>query len=131
MTLPPPQCTKVESHPTYWVGDYGGVSGADNMKAEIFARGPIGCGIDATSKLEAYTGGIFSEFSVLPVINHEVSVSWEEPVCGCVGGVWEGWGGEQLVHRHQPQSLCELGGACVGVGGVWEGWGGEQLVPHH
>lgn len=47
------------------------------MKAEIFARGPIGCGIDATSKLEAYTGGIFSEWSLLPMLNHEVSlVGW-------------------------------------------------------
>ena len=44
------------------------------MKAEIYARGPIGCGIDATSKLEAYTGGIFSEFKIFPLINHEVSV---------------------------------------------------------
>ena len=44
------------------------------MKAEIYARGPIGCGIDATSKLEAYTGGIFSEKKLLPLINHEVSV---------------------------------------------------------
>ena len=44
------------------------------MKAEIYTRGPIGCGIDATSKLEAYTGGIFSEFKLFPMINHEVSV---------------------------------------------------------
>ena len=48
------------------------------MKAEIYARGPIGCGIDATSKLEAYKGGIFSEFKLLPIINHEVSVSSTE-----------------------------------------------------
>ena len=54
------------------MGDYGSVRGADKMKAEIYARGPIGCGIDATSKLEKYTGGIFSEFKLLPLINHEV-----------------------------------------------------------
>ena len=45
------------------------------MKAEIYARGPIGCGIDATSKLEKYTGGIFSEWTLFHMINHEVSVS--------------------------------------------------------
>ncbi len=45
------------------------------MKAEIFARGPISCGIDATSKFEDYTGGIFSEFSLMPMLNHEIAVS--------------------------------------------------------
>jgi cathepsin X len=44
------------------------------MKAEIFARGPIACGIDATQKLEDYTSGIFSEAKLLPISNHEVSV---------------------------------------------------------
>ncbi len=50
------------------------------MKAEIYARGPIGCGIDATSSLEAYTGGIFSEKKLFVMINHEVSVSITAPV---------------------------------------------------
>ena len=45
------------------------------MKAEIYARGPIGCGIDATSEFEKYTGGIFSEAKLFVLINHEVSVS--------------------------------------------------------
>jgi cathepsin X len=44
------------------------------MKAEIFARGPIGCGIDADDKLLAYTGGIFSENKLFPMIDHEISV---------------------------------------------------------
>jgi len=44
------------------------------MKAEIYARGPIGCGIDATSKFENYTGGIFSEKKLFVSINHEISV---------------------------------------------------------
>ncbi len=29
------------------------------MKAEIFARGPISCGICVTNEFEAYEGGIF------------------------------------------------------------------------
>ena len=69
------QCVPVQDYTKYWVGDYGGVHGPDKMKAEIYARGPIGCGIDATEKLEQYTGGIFSERKLLPLINHEVSVS--------------------------------------------------------
>eukprot|EP00359_Climacostomum_virens_P007526 CAMPEP_0204919608 /NCGR_PEP_ID=MMETSP1397-20131031/16900_1 /ASSEMBLY_ACC=CAM_ASM_000891 /TAXON_ID=49980 /ORGANISM="Climacostomum Climacostomum virens, Strain Stock W-24" /LENGTH=783 /DNA_ID=CAMNT_0052093215 /DNA_START=858 /DNA_END=3209 /DNA_ORIENTATION=+ len=59
---------------TYYVSQYGRVSGALKMKAEIYKNGPIGCGIDATSKLEAYTGGVFSEFKAVIQINHEVAI---------------------------------------------------------
>jgi len=59
------------------VGDYASLPSGDvhAMKAEIFARGPISCGIDATSKLDAYTGGIFSEYNANPQINHVISVA--------------------------------------------------------
>jgi cathepsin X len=59
---------------TYWVSQYGRVSGALKMKAEIFNNGPIGCGIDVTSKFEAYTGGVYSEYKTFIQINHEISV---------------------------------------------------------
>lgn len=68
-------CTPVDTHPLYYVGDFGVVSGADKIKAEIFARGPIGAGIDATPELEKYTGGIFSQSKFLPLPNHEVSIT--------------------------------------------------------
>jgi len=74
-TFVPGVCTPVKKFNKYYVGDYGSVSGADNMKKEIYLRGPIGCGVDATEGLEKYTGGIYSEKKFLALINHEVSVT--------------------------------------------------------
>lgn len=59
----------------YYVSEYGHVRGANHMKAEIFKRGPIGCGVHATEKFEAYTGGIYEESVLFPMINHEISVA--------------------------------------------------------
>jgi cathepsin X len=56
------------------VSEHGRLHGAHAMKAEVFKRGPISCGISATAKLDAYTGGIFAEYAPLAIINHIVSV---------------------------------------------------------
>ena len=37
------------------------MSGVARMKAELYARGPISCGIDVTERFEQYTGGVYSE----------------------------------------------------------------------
>jgi len=71
---PDDNCDAIPSYRHFKISDFGSVSGVNNMKTEIFARGPISCGIDATEGLESYTGGIYSEYKTSPQINHVVSV---------------------------------------------------------
>src|SRR5262249_1680405 len=55
--------------------DYYYVSGANQMKADIYKYGPISCGIDVTDKFLQYKEGqIYSEKNDWPMINHEVSI---------------------------------------------------------
>jgi cathepsin X len=50
-------CVAVTDYPKIQVSEYGSVSGEAEMKAEIFARGPVSCYIDA-GPLEDYKGGV-------------------------------------------------------------------------
>ena len=69
---------------SYYADEYGYVRGAANMKMEIWKRGPIGCGVDATETFDNYKGGIYKENIKHPQINHEISVvGWgKDPVTG-------------------------------------------------
>jgi cathepsin X len=81
-TWPPPAegddgldgCWAVE-HQKYYVSEHYSVSGVEQMKAELYMNGPMGCGIHATKNFEEnYKGGIYSEHVRFPLINHEISV---------------------------------------------------------
>jgi cathepsin X len=67
-------CWATPRYPVWRVIEYGPVSDALNMKAEIYARGPISCALQATPKFHEYTGGIFAEANLSPTLNHEVSI---------------------------------------------------------
>lgn len=67
-------CSPIKAYNRLMVAEHGRLSGRHAMMAEIKARGPISCGIDATLALDAYTGGIFKQKKELPTINHIVSV---------------------------------------------------------
>lgn len=58
-TFPPQgKCVGMWEYPNATIAEYGSISGASQMMAEIYQRGPISCGIDASYILE-YTGGIY------------------------------------------------------------------------
>lgn len=45
-------CAAIPSYDKLFVSGYGSARGYDKMKQEIYANGPISCGIDATDKME-------------------------------------------------------------------------------
>jgi cathepsin X len=65
-------CVEIDVFPNASIAEYGGVSGEEDMMAEIYARGPIACGIDATP-LHTYTGGVFTN-STDHSVNHIISI---------------------------------------------------------
>jgi len=73
------KCWAVDYKP-YYVSNYYSIGGlphinrAAKMKADLYKYGPIACGIEVTDNFEKYTGGIYSEFKLVPMINHEISV---------------------------------------------------------
>lgn len=73
---------------------------ADKLKSEMYARGPISCGIDVTAKFYAYSGGIYEEAVTFPMPNHEISLV--------------GWG-EEDGHQYAFTNLILAAGALLSV----------------
>jgi len=53
-------CAPIVTYPNVTIAEYGSIQGVDAMQQEIFARGPIACGIDALPVLQ-YTSGIVTD----------------------------------------------------------------------
>jgi len=53
-------CSGLSRYPSATISDYGSISGSDSMMKEIYARGPISCGIDALPLLN-YEGGVITD----------------------------------------------------------------------
>ena len=63
-------------HKSWWVSEFGQVQGIDNIKREVYQRGPISCSMYASDKFfYGYKGGIYSEKLKKPKsTNHVVSI---------------------------------------------------------
>jgi len=98
------KCSALSRYPNATVSEYGSIRGADAMQKEIFARGPISCGVNAVP-LEDYTGGIVTGHT-LGMTDHVISVvGWGTD--SSVGKYWivrNSWGqywGEEGYFRVQ------------------------------
>ncbi len=75
-------CAPILQYPNATVAEYGNVTGVDNMKAEIYARGPIACSVNA-APLDNYEGGILDDPKSSRNQTHVVSVvGWGKGVDG-------------------------------------------------
>jgi cathepsin X len=88
----------------WYVSEYGKVVGKDQMQKEIFARGPITCGMHVTDNFyNNYKGGIYSENTPYTGANHAVSVvGWGQENgtnYWIVRNSWGTWWGESGYFR--------------------------------
>ena len=95
-------CSALDVFPNATVGEYGEVRGEDAIMAEVFARGPVAAGVDATI-LDEYQGGIITDTPEYE-INHIVSiVGWGETEDGLkywvVRNSWGHYWGEMGFFR--------------------------------
>jgi hypothetical protein len=98
--LPDRPCSPVADYKRLLVSEHGAVKGRVEMKAEIFKRGPISCGVDSTAELDAYKGGVFAQKLDVVDLNHGAGGFF----CGgLVVCFWRGSGSvEQTNSRFSP-----------------------------
>lgn len=68
-------CSAIKNYTVWKIGDYGSLSGRDKMMAEIYKKGPISCAMRVTENFDKYQGGIYSEHTMMPLLNHIISIA--------------------------------------------------------
>merc|ERR1711871_1429197 len=122
-------CTGLSKYPNATISEYGSISGADAMAKEIYARGPISCGIDAAPILK-YTGGIISEAGEM--VDHVISVvGWGHDAASnkeywIVRNSWgEYWGEMGYIRVEKGNNALQLETQCAWA--VPDKWTGGYL----
>jgi len=63
-----------DKYMVYKVDEFAHMSGEEAMKQEIYARGPIACGIAVPEAHETYTSGVFCDDTGDMEIVHDISI---------------------------------------------------------
>lgn len=98
-------CEPVTEFTKWYVHQYGRVHGKAAMQKEIYARGPITCGMHSTDNFyNNYKGGIYKEKIAFTGANHAISVvGWghdeKEGDYWIVRNSWGTWWGESGYFR--------------------------------
>lgn len=75
---PDGNCSAITDFPSFGISEYGALLGVEQMKAELYARGPIACQVDAGPFYEWGFGPnrtqIFTNGTTHGAIDHEISV---------------------------------------------------------
>lgn len=133
-TFPPSgYCGAIKNYPNATISQYGSIEGADNMAKEIYARGPISCGIDAAPILK-YTGGISSLAG--EQVDHVISVvGWGKDAATdkqywIVRNSWgEYWGEMGYIRVEKGNNALQLETQCAwAVPDKWTGGFGEKAT---
>jgi len=66
-------CSALDKFPNASIAEYGPVKGVEAMKKEIYARGPIACGVNA-NEISDYDGGIVDLPHASRQVDHIVSI---------------------------------------------------------
>ena len=106
------QCKAIMTFPNASIDEYGAVYGASNMKAEIYNRGPISCGVNADPILN-YQGGVFDNNTVSKNINHIISVVGWEKDAWIIRNTWgEYWGEMGFFRLKMGQNQLGIESGC-------------------
>jgi cathepsin X len=112
------KCVGLSKYPNATITEYGKVAGAAPMAAEIFARGPITCGIDATPILQYDGHSIISDQG--SGIDHVVSVvGWNHDAASgkdywLVRNSWgEFWGDMGYIYVEKGKNALHLEEQCA------------------
>jgi len=109
-------CAAIDQYPNATIAEFGMVSGAEKMMAEIYARGPISCGIDARP-ITKYTGGIVTG-PLNSGTDHVVSiVGWgteDNKKYWIVRNSWgQYWGEDGYVRVEMGKNALSLESGCA------------------